>query len=272
MKIRHLIIVFVLLAGTFSCKTEFEKIRASGEADKIYNKAFELYDNGEYMKAQILFEQILSAYRGKAQAEQLYFRYAFTHYYLRNYVSAAFYFKNFTSTFATSPLREEADYMAAISNYRLSPVFRLEQSHTIQAIDDFQNFINQYPRSPKVEECNDYIDELRAKLERKAHAEGRLYFDLKQYQAAIQSLENLLKDFPESENAESIRFLILQASYELAENSIYERQEERYNQVIEKYTNFKNKYPRSGMLKEASAIRNRAYEKLKQFSYVGHKD
>jgi len=256
----------IVLLG--SCKSDFERIRASGDPEMIYDKAFELYDKGDYLKAQTLFEQILSVYRGRAKAEQLYFRYAYTHYHLRSYTSAAYYFNSFSTTFVSSPLKVEADFMSAISNYRLSPGYRLDQSNTLVAIEEFQNFINMYPNDPKVEECNNYIDELRKKLETKAFGEGKLYYDLKQYQSAIQSLENLLRDFPESAEAENVRYLILQASYELAENSIYEKKIERYNLVLEKYESFKSKYPNSKKIKEATEIKNSATLKLKELKYV----
>jgi outer membrane protein assembly factor BamD len=255
----------LILVLSASCKNEFEKIRASGDADMIYTKGFELYEKGEYLKAQSLFEQILSAYRGKAKAEKLYFNYAYTHYHLRSFLSANYYFGNFSSTFANSALREEADFMAAYSNYKLSPGFKLDQTYTYKAIDDFQTFANLYPASKRAEDANKLIDELRSKLEQKAVAEGQLYFDLKQYQSAIQSFENMLKDFPESPNSEKVRFLILKSSFMLAENSIFERQEERFNTVIEKYQVFKNKYPRSSFNKEALEIQQISKQRLKQF-------
>lgn len=264
----YIILLIVTLLSVWGCKSDFERIRASGDPELIYDKAFELYEAGDYLKAQTLFEQILSVYRGRAKAEQLYFKYAYTHFHLRSYLQAAYYFENFANTFVSSPLRVEADFMTAISNYRLSPVYRLDQTYSIEAIDDFQNFINMYPQDPKVEECNAYIDELRQKMEKKAFAEGKLYYDLKQYQSSIQSLENLMRDYPETEDAEEVRFLILLASFELAENSIYEKKRERYQVVLEKYEMFKNKYPDSPRMKEARAIKNLTTEKIKELKYV----
>lgn len=272
MKKQILLILSIAVIGLSACKNDFERIRASGDPELIYDKAFELYDKGDYLKAQTLFEQILSAYRGRAKAEQLYYRYAYTHYYLNTYVSAAYYFKSFSSTFTSSSLKEEADYMAAISNYNMSPTFRLDQTYTLEAIEDFQNFINMYPQSPRVSEANELIDEMRAKLERKAFAEGKLYYDLKQYQSSIQSLENLLRDYPESTNAEHVRFIILKASFDLAINSIYEKKEERFNTVLEKYENFINKYPNSDNLIEANIIKNKAEENLKELKYGRYQD
>jgi outer membrane protein assembly factor BamD len=264
--VRKFAFILVLLPLLFACKNEFEKIRASGNADLIYDKGFELYEKGDYVKAQALFEQILSSYRGKEKAEKLYFTYAYTHYHLSTFETAAFYFSNFASTYSTSTLREEADFMAAYSHYKMSPTFRLDQTNTLKAIDEFQAFANLYPKSKRVDDANRYIDELRQKLEKKAISEADLYFDLKQYASAIQSYENMLKEFPESNNTERVRFQILKASFLLAENSIYEKQEERYKSVVEKYTIFKNKYNRGSLVKEAAEYYQISKQKLKQFT------
>ncbi len=64
------------------CKSEFEKIRASGNPDLIYTKAFDYYEQGEFLRAQTLFELIIPAYRGKPELEKVYFNYAYTYYKL----------------------------------------------------------------------------------------------------------------------------------------------------------------------------------------------
>ncbi|MCY7328108.1 MAG: outer membrane protein assembly factor BamD, partial [Saprospiraceae bacterium] len=159
---------------TASCKSSYEKIRTSGDADLLLKTAFDYYEKVQYQRAQTLFELVLTNVRGKAEAEKANFQYAYTHYYLKQYVLAAYYFKNFANTFTNSPYREEAAFMSAYSNYQQSPTYRLDQSDSQKAIEEFQVFVNLFPESKRVEECNRLIDELRRKLEHKAFAEGEL--------------------------------------------------------------------------------------------------
>ena len=212
-----------LLFGLVACKSEFEKVRAGGDPTTIYNKAFEYYEKEDYLKAQTLFELIIGGLRGKVEAEKVYFYYAYTHYYLKKYITAAYYFNSFANTFSNSEFREEADFMKAMSNYSMSPNFRLDQSYTLKAIGDFQLFVNTYPNSTRVDRCNLLIDEMRRKLEKKSLDEANLYFDLRQYQAATHTYEGLIQDFPETPNMESIRYKMSLAAFLLAENSIYEK-------------------------------------------------
>ncbi|MCF8237530.1 MAG: outer membrane protein assembly factor BamD [Saprospiraceae bacterium] len=244
--------ISLLLVVFASCKSDFERVRLSGDTQLIYDKGIALFEKGEYQKAQTLFELIINSFRGQKEAEDLYFKYAYTHYHLKNYILASYYFKNFSTTYSLSTLKEEADFMAAFSNYRMSPQFRLEQSFTQKAIDGLQDFVNTYPRSERVAECNQLIDGLRAKLEKKAFAEAKLYYDLRQYQAALHTFENLLKDFPETKDAEFIRYLMVDAAFAWAENSVVDKKAERYEKTLEFARLFRAKYPSSTYSEELS--------------------
>ncbi|HKK77889.1 MAG TPA: outer membrane protein assembly factor BamD [Saprospiraceae bacterium] len=217
----------------FGCKSEYESIRTSGDPELILKKAYEYYDQEEYQRAQSLMELVISIYRGRAEAEDLNFKFAYTFYYQKNYILSTYYFKEFSQTYGASDKKEESDFMSAYSNYLLSPKYRLDQSYTNTAIQELQFFINTYPNSERVDQCNKLIDELRAKLEKKAFEEGKLYFNLSRYNAAVQVYENLLKDFPETENTAEIRWMVIRSNYLLAENSVLQRQEERYQETAD---------------------------------------
>jgi len=148
-----LLLFGLLMLGT-SCKTELEKLQETGDIPALLKGAAEYFADGEYLKAQTLYESVLGSIRGRTESEQAYFNYAYTHFHLERYTLAAFYFKDFSAKFLNSELREEADFMKAFSNYRLSPNSKLDQTYSIKAIEEFQIFVNTYPTSDRVEECN----------------------------------------------------------------------------------------------------------------------
>ena len=238
-----------------SCKTEFEKVRVSGNPTAILKTAFQYYDKKQYQKAQTLFELVVNNLRGQKDAEKAYFCYAYTHYYLKEYILGAYYFKNFSNTFTNSDQREEASYMSAYCNYLQSPSYRLDQGATITAIEEFQTFVNLFPQSKKVGECNQRIDELRRKQEEKAFAEGELYFNLRQYQSAVISFDNLLKDYPESPDVERVRYLIAKSDFLLSKNSVVTKKDERYTETIKRCNEFLEKYKSGTYTKDIREIK-----------------
>lgn len=267
-----LLFAVICLFSLGACKSQYEKIRTSGDTKMILSKANEYYKNENYSKAQELYDLIISNIRGLQEAEKVYYQYAYTHYYLEKYVSAAYYFKQFTLTYPNSEQKEEADYMAAYSEFRMSPVYRLDQTATNKAIDEFQLFMNTYPNSTRVKECNKLIDELRAKLEKKTTEEAELYFHLRDYQAAIQSYNNVLKDFPETNNAEFLRYKIIIAAHNYANNSILSKQEERYKVALEESTDFLKRHEKSKYRKEIASINKISRTKIKEIENDRHQN
>lgn len=257
--------LFILLAIILaSCKSEFESLRTSNQPEKVYKAANKYYAEKDYDRAIALYDIVIQFYRGRQEAEDLFFKYAYAHYYQGDYILASSYFKNYAATFANSPNKQEAEYMASYSNYKLSPNYKLDQTYTIKAIEGFEQFINLYPGTERAEDANRMIDEMRKKLEQKSFAQGELYYKIGQYQAAVTSFQNTLKDFPESKKAEEIRFLILKSSFTLAKHSIYEKQVERFNEAINYYNTFIKKHPTSKNVKEAHNIHKETLLELKK--------
>lgn len=270
MNIRNIILAVIALTVFASCKSEFEKTRASGDPKLILAKADAYYADDNFQKAQSLYELVITSYRGQKEAEDIYYKYAYTYYYQEQYILAAYYFNIFSKTYSTSDRREEIDYMAAYCNYKMSPTFRLDQTYTIEAINGMQTFINTYPFSERVGECNNLIDEMRKKLEEKAFEEGKLYYDIKRYQASIQSFGNLLVDFPETAEAEQVRYLISRSAFLWASNSFVEKQKERYELAVEKAQDYLDLFANGANNKEVENMLNNSREKLNSLNNDGH--
>lgn len=248
-----------------SCKSRFEKLRASNNIAMKYQEAVKYYEKKKYSKALILFDELMSKYRGQSEAEDLYYYTAYTSYRLRDYTSARFNFKNFATTYPNSPRAEECRFMSAYCFYQDSPRFSLDQENTKKAIDELQLFINLYPDGEKAKEAGDLIQKLRDKLEQKAYANARLYFDMGQpddYRAAVIAFESMLREYPDTRYAEEIEFLIVKAQYLFAQNSMPYRQEARYNEAIDYYQSFIDHYPQSKFKSDADNLRSSAEKEI----------
>jgi len=255
-----LLVIFILIG----CKSDFEKVRTSNNPELLYKKALEFYDDEDWVKAQTLLELSIPNYRGKEEAEELFLKFAYTHYYNNEFILSAHYFKSFASTFYNSDKKEEAEFMSAYSNYRLSPNPRLDQTYTEKAIEGLQLFVNTFPRSERVSECNQLIDELRVKLEEKALAQGELYYNIGQYEAAVKSFSNMLNDYPDATHAERVRYLMLKATHEFAKKSIFGKKLERFEEAEVLYSKFIKKHPTSKYSDEVEDIHSNTVEELKK--------
>lgn len=240
-----------LLLISLSCDN-YNKILKSTDVELKKEAAKEYYNTGNYYKALPLLDELISIYRGREELEEIYLIYCYAHYGQGNYAIAAYNFKNYYTFYPNSEEAEEAMYMMAKCFYLQSPDFKLDQTNTLKAIESLQLFINAYPGSTHVAECNSMIDELRTKLEEKDFAAAKLYMDMESYKAASVSFENVLATYPDTEKAPYLHYLIIKSNYLLAKNSILSKQEERYGKTIDAYKELENKFPESPYLKQAA--------------------
>lgn len=253
-KNKRILILSVSLFLAFSitgCKSKFEKLRLSNDTGKKYQEAIKLYNNKDYNKALTLFDDLVQKYRGMAEAEDLYYYYAYTNYHLKDYTTARYHFKVFADTYPSSPKAEECRYMSAYCFYLESPNYSLDQENTLKAIEALQLFINLYPKSERVAEASRLIADLRGKLETKSYANAKLYLDIGDYQSAVIAFRNSLRDYPDTKYAEEMEYLIIQAQFLYAKNSFLNRQEARYGEAIQMADEFIEKYPQSQYVKAA---------------------
>lgn len=258
------ILVFAAILMS-SCKSKYETIRTSQDPELIYNTGLKYYEEGDWYRAQSLFEIVLPLYRGKEQAEELYYKYAYTHYNVDQFILAAHYFQQFSKTFYNSENKEEARFMSAYSNYRLSPNYKLDQTYTLKAIEAFQEYTNTFPRSDRVTQCNELIDEMREKLKDKAYYGSKLYYTTGYYESALAAFSNMLKDFPGSENAQEVRYLMVKSAYIQADNSVYAKKEERFHETARLFKEFKKKYANSQYDEELDEILEETTKQLQKF-------
>ncbi|QBR10782.1 MULTISPECIES: outer membrane protein assembly factor BamD [unclassified Sphingobacterium] len=260
-----LIIGVFLLTGFSSCKSKFEKIRASNNIQMKYQEAVKYYEKGKYSKALTLFEELVARYRGTAEAEDLYYYTSYASYRLKDYISARYHFKQFADNYPHSARAEEARFMSAYCYYLESPRSNLDQDNTRKAIEQLQLFVNLYPESEKAKEAGDLIQNLRDKLEKKAFDNAKLYYNMglpDDYRAAVIALENVLKEYPDTKHAEEIEYLLVKSQYLFADNSYPHRQEERFNQMLDYYETFSENFPESKYSNEVKGLRASAERKI----------
>jgi outer membrane protein assembly factor BamD len=249
MKKRIFSIGIILLLIISACG-DYNKILKSTDYEFKYKKAIEYYEQGEFVKAGTLFQELVNIYRGTSRADQIYYYYAKSMMGQKDYLMATHYFKSLLREFPGSEYGEEAQFMVGYCSYLLSPKPRLDQTVTKEAIESFQLYINLYPYNERVDEANRLIDELKDKLVYKSYLSARLYYDFENYKAAVIALDNSLKEYPESQYREELMYMLLKSKYLLAINSVEDKKAERLSSALDEYFSFVDEYPESKYRRE----------------------
>ena len=224
-KFLSLILLLVVLT---SC-SEYQKAIKSEDIEVKAKVAKAMYEKGKYSKAIRLFEQVAAGYRGKPDAENVYYMFAQSYYKTEQYYLAGYQFESFASGYPKSEKAEEASFLGAKCYSLLSPVYTLDQTDTFKAIDKLQAFIDKYPDSQYLAEANLVVKSLREKIEMKVFENAKQYNKISDYQSAIVALDNFVSDYPGTPYKEEALFVKLDSAYNLAINSIPSKMEERLN-------------------------------------------
>jgi outer membrane protein assembly factor BamD len=266
LKTFRIFIFSFLLSALFSC-SGYNKLLKSTDYEKKYEMAFTYFDEGNYIKAYPLLEELNTVYRGTDRAEKIYFYFAKCSYMMDNeYELAGFHLKNFVKTYPFSKYAEEALYLNAYTYFANSSEPSLDQSNTYRAISELQLFINRYPGTEKAKEATTLIESLREKLEIKTYNICKQYYRTENYKSAIVCIENAVKDFPAGRFNEELLFLSLKSNYLYARKSVESKKQERLKETIDAFKSFTEVYPNSQYLKEAQQIRESAGNELNKQS------
>jgi outer membrane protein assembly factor BamD len=238
---RKILSLLLLLLFFVSC-SEYQKALKSEDVAVKFEMCTKLYDAGKYNDAIRLIEQIAPAYRGKPQAEKLFYMFSMSYYNTKQYYLAAYQFESFVSGYPKSEKVEAA------------------------AIDKLQEFIDSYPNSTYLPEANKTLRELNDKIEKKVFENAKQYNTIFDYKSAMVALDNFLSDYPGTPYKEDALFYKFDSAYQLGINSIPAKMEERLNIAKTAYYSLIKFKPETKYKKIADEMMVRIETDLKNFT------
>jgi outer membrane protein assembly factor BamD len=259
---RSVVLLLVVSIGFAAC-SKFAKVQKSADYDYKLRMADKYYLEKKYNYAQQLYEELFPLLKGQPQFEDVFYKFAYCSYYLKDWLQADNLFKQFIEVFPTSPRAEEMEYMRAYTFYRQSPRVDLDQVNTQKAIGFMQTFINTHPGSPRIKEATEIIDKCRAKLELKEFKSAELYYNLGHYRASAIAFTSLMNNFPDSEKSEEYKLQVIKSYYLFAVNSIEDKKLARFEQVIAECNDFTDRFPDSKLQKEVERYQNLTQNNIK---------
>lgn len=261
---KYLIIILASFALS-ACNRDQNLALKSADKDFILKVANQKFEKKKWKDALALYERLSNLVAGTDDAPEVVYHSAYANYYDENYKLAGHQFKNFSVSFPQDKRAEEAAYMSALCYYEGSMDYNLDQTSTNLAINELQNFLNNYPDSERSKNINQLIDELTYKLEFKAYENARQYYKMADYKAANIAFENVLEDFPSTKLREKIHDYILRSRYELAVNSIHDLKKHRIENALSFTKQVERETPNSENVKTATELREKLNKEKDNF-------
>ncbi len=254
--IKNILVSAFALLMLSGCAHEFNQIYKSQNYDYKYEYAKECFANQKYQRAATLLQEMVTMLKGTENAQESLYMLAMAEYCMKDYETAAEYFKKYHQSYPKGVYAEMASYYVGESLFMSTPEPRLDQTATINAITAFQEFMDLYPDAAMKSQAQQRLIELQNKLVKKELLSAQLYYNLgpyfgncltggSNYQACIITAQNALKDYPYSSMREDFALLIMKSKFELAEQSVQSKRIERYRDAEDECYGFINEYPDS---------------------------
>ncbi|MDD6025048.1 MAG: outer membrane protein assembly factor BamD [bacterium] len=253
------LIVALLSAAILSGCGEYNKVLKSTDYNYKYEYAKRAFEEGKYTQAYTILEDIVTVFKGTDKAEESLFLLGMSYYENKDYLSSGSYFRTYYQHYPKGKYAELARFYCGYGYYLDSPETQLDQTGTVKAIEELQNFLEFFPKSDKVSIAQNAIFELQDKLVKKELENATLYYNLgnfmgNNYESAVIVAKNALKDYPYSKYKEQLELLILKSRFQEANQSTDEKKEDRFRVVIDEYYSFINDFPESDNRNEADNI------------------
>lgn len=260
--LKNLLVALAALSALCSCKSQFELLLNSNDADAKYEAAFDYFNTRKYSKAASLFESLSVLTDGTERDDTVRYYWGLSNYRYKDYYTAETNFEKFVESYPRSPFASEARFLRLDCLYRSTLRYELDQMPTYKAINAISEYILEYPSSTHMQECKDMLVDLNERLDRKAYENARLYYKMEDYLASRVAFRNVLKDDSENIYREDILYYIAMSSYKYAHLSVPSKQRERYLIFIDDYYNFIGEIPDSHFRKELDNVYQKAQKAL----------
>ena len=257
----------LLVLTMLTACSEFSAVLKSDDYEYKYEAAKALYADGQYRQAAELFSMLLAPLKGTSYGEESLYMLAESNLKAKDYESAAMFFKKYYQVYPKGHYMEMARFNSGYSLYKQVADIRLDQTSTMEAIREYQDFLDYCPNTGLKEQTHAVIYELQDRLVEKEYLSAKLYYDLgtytlnsiyggNNYEACVVTAQNALKDYPYASAGlrENLSILFLRAKYHLARQSVEAKRVERFRDAIDEYYAFENDFPESKYLQEANSI------------------
>jgi len=256
------------IAVVSACTSQQDRAMKSADKNFILKAANENFAKKKWKNALALYDRLPNLVAGTDDAPNVVFNSAYANYYDKNYKLAGHQFKNFAVSFPQDSRKEEAAYMSALCYYNGSMDYNLDQSSTELAINELQDFLNNYPDSERSKNISTLIDELSYKLEFKAYENAKQYYKMADYKSATTAFENVLEDFPSTKLRPKMYDYMMKSRYLLAQNSVYDLKEERIESALAFTRQVEKELPNTEYSKTAIDLREKLEKEKKEFAVL----
>ena len=264
---------------------------------ELYDEGMSKYNDGKYLRSVELFQALIYNYPGETVVDTAQYYLGMSYFNNNEQELAAVEFNRLAVNYPSSAFFEDALFMKAVSYYKGTPShYGLDQVGLEKAIQQFEDFIIDFPESHRLNDAREALLSAKARLARKYYESATVYrrigayrsakiylqkvideytdtkygpmatfefaymdYKMKSYDDARRGFENFVAVFPEHELAAEATVKIVEAAFKAAEADF---KAGRFSLAREKLEEFKHKFPNNDKIDKVDEYLKDISEKL----------
>jgi outer membrane protein assembly factor BamD len=280
---------------------------ATKPANELYSIGMKAYNEKKYLSAIEHLQAVVFNHGGVSFVDTAQYHLALSYYGNKDYTVAGVEFNRLALNYPSSVYFQNAIFLRAVCFFESTPKhYGLDQSELQKAIEQFEDFLIDYPESELVPQAREYLSVAQSRMARKFYESAVVYRRIGAYLAAIKYYQvvldsytesiyapkalfemseiNLhLKKFPEAQAGFS-NFVTLYKEHELADRAIKLSREAAFKSGVyafdrgemttakERFEAYIKEYPNDDKVEDAREYLSRIGDKQSLLSEDGHAD
>lgn len=205
-------------------------------AENLYKEGMRLFDKTDYEGAAKYFDEIERQHPYSEWAARAQIMAAYSFYRKNQYDDAILALDRFIQLHPGNRSTPYAYYLKGLCYYEQMSDIAREQQMTSDAQDVFEELIARYPNSIYVADAKAKLELIRDNLAGKEMAVGRYYLKNREYLAAINRFQNVLVDYPKTNQVDEAYYRLAVCYISLGmvnqAEKVYQTQSEKFPRTM----------------------------------------
>lgn len=225
----------IFLVSSCSAPKELVKTEPEKSAYEWYNEGVQYYVNHNYKEADHSLSMVNQQHPGSIYSKKAHLILGDVYYGEEDYLLAIDEYKKFIDMYPNTNDAMFAQYKIAMSYYKMMNGYKLDQTPTKNAIENFLLLLDKYPGNPYKDEAYDRLSDCAKQLYMHQLFITRFYYDLGKYRAAQIELDYMAKHFSDLNFNDEMLYLLGSTYYHLGKKQ----------EALDFFNELKKKYPNS---------------------------
>jgi len=166
---------------------------------ETFMSGLENLESEKYLQAQSDFKHVVIRWTGSDLGDDAQYYLGEAYYRNEEYLLAVSEYEKLTRRMGFSPFVEDARFKICEA-YRIeSPKYYHDQEYTEKALERYQEFLDDFPNSPFIDDVVVSIEILREKLGKKIYETGILYMKMEEYESAKMTFQQVINLYYDTE-------------------------------------------------------------------------